>query len=68
MIPTADTSVSGYSCSLRWSSINQRTASSRWVGEISVSYHKSTGLTNFHRHQQLTMLTNYNKGQPTDVH
>lgn len=37
-ILTANTRVSGYSCSLPWSSVNQRTASSRWAGETSVSY------------------------------
>lgn len=36
-ILTASTSVSGYSCSRLWSSVNQRTTSSRWSGEMSVS-------------------------------
>lgn len=34
---TANTNVSGYSCNFPWSSVNQRTASSRWAGEMSVS-------------------------------
>lgn len=37
---TANTRVSGYSFSLLWSSVNQRTASSRWAGEMSVSCNK----------------------------
>lgn len=40
-ILTANTRVSGYSCSLLWSSVNQRTASSRWAGEMSVSYNRT---------------------------
>ncbi len=39
-ILTANTRVSGYSCSLLWSSVNQRTASSRWAGEMSVSFNR----------------------------
>merc|ERR1719357_1595663 len=34
---TANPRVSGYSFSLLWSSVSQRTASSRWAGEMSVS-------------------------------
>lgn len=45
-ILTANTRVSGYSCSLPWSSVNQRTASSRWAGEMSVSYDRTTAQLN----------------------
>lgn len=42
---TANTKVSGYSCNFPWSSVNQRTASSRWAGEMSVSCKATTRAT-----------------------